>query len=95
MYEVRLFPHWLVSFSDRFGLYGRPQVTTVGPMMTPPPKTPDPVEAFRERVVKMLRDLAESERDAHRGKFNHDAYERAAVFERAADMVAAAPREQQ
>lgn len=45
--------------------------------------------AFRERAVKVLRDLAEFERLAHRHHIDTLSMARAEAFERAADMVSA------
>lgn len=71
-------PPWLVEFSARFGLYGAQMEDEV--------KT-DPVEAFREKAVRILKDLAESERLAHRHEFNVESHQRADAFDRAADVV--------
>lgn len=45
------------------------------------------VEAFRDRAVALLRDLAEQERAAHRAVFDLSSRIRADAFDRAAEMI--------
>lgn len=78
-------PPWLDAFSARFGLYGKPAVSTrldMRQMST---------AEFREKVVEVLRDLAEQEHRAHRSAFDMQAHTRSDALQRAADIVAALP----